>query len=479
MSENTQEKSAVAKREEETLQFWKENKIFQKSLEKPHHGDFTFYDGPPFATGLPHYGHILAGTIKDVIPRFQTMCGKRVLRRWGWDCHGLPIENLIENNFGLKNKKEIEEYGIEKFNEAARASVFRYDREWREVVYRSGRFIDMDDKYITMSPSYMESVWWAFAELHKKGLVYEGFKSMHLCPHCETALANFEVAQGYKDITDISVIAKFELKGEPNTYLLAWTTTPWTLPGNVALAVNPNIDYVKAEKDETTYIIAENLAEKILKENYKVKETFKGNILVGKNYTPLFSYYINADLENKENAWKVYEADFVSTDEGTGIVHIAPAFGEDDLNLSQKEKLPIIQHVSRDGKFVKEVTNFAGMDVKPKSDDEKTRLSADIAVIRYLQENGNYFSKEKITHSYPHCWRCDTPLLNYAASSWFVEVTKYKNKFIRENKKVNWVPEEIRDGRFGNWLEGARDWAISRSRYWGATQRQKVMHKTL
>ncbi len=483
MLEEPQEKSAVAQKEEEILKFWKENKIFEKSLEKSHRGEVTFYDGPPFATGLPHYGHILAGTIKDVIPRFETMRGKRVLRRWGWDCHGLPIENLIEGELGLKNKKDIEDYGIEKFNEAARASVFRYDKEWREIVPRSGRWVDMDDQYITMSPSYMESVWWSFAELYKKGLVYEGFKSMHLCPRCETTLANFEVAQGYKDITDISVTAKFKVKnpekiGLPeNSYFLAWTTTPWTLPGNVALAVGQNIEYtVWSQKDPSgkveTYVVA-SLAFNRMQVQAVTVTSLKGKDLVKLEYEALFDYYTDKEFENKENAWKVYAADFVSTEEGTGIVHIAPAFGEDDLNLSQKEKLPVIQHVGRDGKFVKEVTDFAGMDVKPKSDSStgsgQVHQKADIEIIKFLAHKNLLFSKEKIIHSYPHCWRCDTPLLNYASNSWFVEVTKYKDKFIRENKKVNWVPKEIGEGRFGNWLEGARDWAISRSRFWGAT----------
>ncbi|MDP2705244.1 MAG: class I tRNA ligase family protein [Patescibacteria group bacterium] len=493
MSENPPKKSEIARKEEEILDFWNKNRIFQKSLEKKApHGDVTFYDGPPFATGLPHYGHILAGTIKDVIPRFETMRGKRVLRRWGWDCHGLPIENLIEQELGIKDKKEIEALGIEKFNEAARASVLRYDQQWRRLIPRSGRWVDMDDQYITMSPSYMESVWWSFSELHKKKLIYQGFKSMHLCPHCETTLSNLEVALGYKDITDISVTVKFELKDEPGTYLLAWTTTPWTLPGNVALAVNPNTDYliVKAFSGSSeSYVIAkEALLNHLFKgqnslsfmqlfssddhewlggareqHSPRIKE-IKAKDLIGKSYKPLFDYYQNIPLENKERGWKVYAADFVTTEDGTGIVHIAPAFGEDDLNLAQKEKLPFIQHVSRHGVFEKEVTDFVGQFVKPKDDHQK----ADIEIIRHLAGKGLLFAKEKIIHSYPHCWRCDTPLLNYASASWFVAVTKYKDNFIKENKKVRFVPEEIRDGRFGKWLEGARDWAISRSRYWGA-----------
>lgn len=451
------EKSKIAKREEQTLAWWQENKIFEKSLaQEAPKGEFVFYDGPPFATGLPHYGHILPGTVKDIIPRYKTMLGYRVPRRWGWDCHGLPIENLVEKELGLGTKKEIEKFGIDKFNDRARASVLTYEKEWKEIIPRTGRWIDMGNAYKTMDASYTESVWWSFKNLFEKDLIYEGFKSMHLCPRCETTISNFEVSQGYKDITDISVYVKFELVDEPNTFLLAWTTTPWTLPGNVALAVRGDGVYVKAKKGAESFIVLKSLAEKVLKEDYEIVEEFKGETLVGGRYKTLFDYY--------QTDGQVYAADFVSTEEGTGIVHIAPAFGEEDYQLSLKEKLPFVQHVGTDGRFKPEVKDFSGELVKPKDDHQAT----DIKIIKYLAGKNLLFAKEKIIHSYPHCWRCDTPLLNYASSSWFLKVTEVKEKLLKANHEVKWVPEEIRDGRFGKWLEGARDWAISRSRYWGA-----------
>ena len=470
--DKTPEKSPIAQKEEEILKFWRENKIFEKSLKKASpKGEFVFYDGPPFATGLPHYGHILASTIKDVIPRFKTMQGYHVPRKWGWDCHGLPIENIVEKELNLKAKKEIVDFGIDKFNEEARKIVLRYANEWREQIPRFGRWVDMDNDYRTMDASYTESVWWAFKTLHEKGLVYEGFKSMHLCPRCETTLSNFEVAQGYKDITDISVYAKFELVDEPGTFMLAWTTTPWTLPGNVALAVNQEILYATVERQNEAgklekFIIAKERVEKLFgKEGYKIISSCSGKELVGKSYKPVFNYYENdSKLKNKENAWKIYGADFVTTTDGSGIVHIAPAFGSDDYELSKKEKLPFIQHVDISGKFKPEVTDFSGQSVKPKDDHQK----GDVEIIKYLARKGLLFSKEKIIHSYPHCWRCDTPLLNYATSSWFVKVSSIRNRLSKENDKIKWIPEEVGKYRFGNWLKDAKDWAVSRSRFWGA-----------
>jgi isoleucyl-tRNA synthetase len=460
-SERAQKPAAVetrAGKEEKILQFWEDNKIFKKSLEKKSpKGEFVFYDGPPFATGLPHYGHILPGTIKDVIPRYKTMRGYHVLRRWGWDCHGLPIENLIETELGLKTKKDIEKFGIAEFNSKARASVLRFEKEWKEIIPRTGRWIDMDNAYKTMDSSYIESVWWSFKNLYDKGLIYQSFKPMHLCPHCETTLSNFEVNQGYKDITDLAVTVKFESMEKPGAYLLAWTTTPWTLPGNVALAVNLEIEYVEVTGEVlgSTYILASSRVQKVFGEKHQILKKFLGRDLVGKKYKTIFDYY------QKEG--QVYGADFVSEEEGTGIVHIAPAFGEDDYNLSIKNKLPFIQHVGMDGRFKPEVTDFAGEQVKPKDDHQVT----DIKIIKYLAGKNLLFAKEKVVHSYPHCWRCETPLINYATYSWFLKVTDIKDKIIKNNKKVGWVPEDIRDGRFGKWLEGARDWAISRSRFWG------------
>ncbi len=452
--------------EEEILAFWNKEKIFQKSLEKESPmGEFVFYDGPPFATGSPHYGHALAGTIKDVVLRYKTMRGFRIPRRWGWDCHGLPVENLVEKELNLATKKDIEKYGVEKFNEAARASVFRYEKEWKKIIPRTGRWMDMENPYSTMDSSYTESVWWAFSKLHKKNLIYEGYKSMQICPRCETTLSNFEVGQGYKDVTDISVYAKFELIDEPNTFLLAWTTTPWTLPGNAALAVGRNINYSKVLCENAICIVAEEkVAEVFAGKQYETAGKILGSGLVGKEYEPLFDYYDDDSIKNHGNAFKVYAADFVTTTDGTGIVHIAPAFGEDDMNLGREYDLPFIQHVSMDGTFKKEVRDFAGLHVKPKDDPQKT----DIEIIKWLAAKNLLFAKKKIVHPYPHCWRCDTPLLNYAASSWFVKVASFKDKLVSENKKVSWVPSEIGENRFGDWLSGARDWAISRSRFWGA-----------
>ncbi|PCI21282.1 isoleucine--tRNA ligase [Candidatus Wolfebacteria bacterium] len=478
----TADKSEVALREEKILEFWKENKIFEKSLEKPSpKGDFVFYDGPPFATGLPHHGHILSTTMKDVIPRYKTMKGYKVERIWGWDCHGLPIENIIEEELGLETKKDIETYGIEKFNQAAQDSVLRYEKEWKEIIPRVGRWVDMDRDYKTMDWTYTESIWWAFKTLFDKGYVYEGHKAMHLCPRCETTLSNFEVNQGYKDVTDISVFVKFELTdpirtsgsqkeptsngaGEPKTFLLAWTTTPWTLPGNAALAIGKDFEYVKIKIGNENFILAKNLLN-VIEEEYTVIGEVKTEDLIGKSYTPLFDYYsTQSDLENRENGWKVYAADFVTVEDGTGIVHIAPAFGDDDMTLGKKEKLPFIQHVTTGGVFKDEVKDFIGQSVKPKDEPQ----SADIEIIKFLAHSNKLFAKKKIVHSYPHCWRCETPLLNYASSSWFIRVTDLVDKLLANNKKTNWIPEHIRDGRFGKWLEGARDWAISRSRFWGA-----------
>jgi len=560
--QNKNNKTPAQEREERILAYWNEHKIFEKSVEREApRGNFVFYDGPPFATGLPHFGHVLPTSIKDAVPRYKTMRGYRVRRRWGWDCHGLPVENLIEKELDLKTKKDIINFGIGKFNSAAREAVHRYVNDWKRIIPRLGRWADMENDYETMNSSYTESVWWAFKELHKKGLVYEGFKPMQICPHCETTLSNFEVAQGYKDIKDISVYVKFKLQGESKeqraklaldsdrgskdeekkeidnrsrdtgsyTYFLAWTTTPWTLPGNVALAVGKDVEYVKvkvksqnakskgdvsvipASRSEVEaqagilsndkvsnvdssngnlessatqdprfrgddkvdfYILAkERLASTFKKEEYEIVAEMKGSELIGKSYEPLFDYYSSdPSLKNKENGWKIYAADFVTTTDGTGIVHIAPAFGADDYSLGQKYHLPFVQHVNIDGTFKAEVKDFAGLKVKPKDtiEDKDAHLRTDIKVIQFLQDKSLLFAKENLTHSYPHCWRCDTPLLNYAASSWFVRVSDMTSKLVEQNKRINWIPSEVGEGRFGNWLLGAKDWAISRSRFWGA-----------
>lgn len=474
----TVEKSEVAQREEDVLAFWNEHDIFNKSLTKDApKGDFVFYDGPPFATGLPHYGHILASTIKDAIPRFRTMQGYRVPRRWGWDCHGLPLENLIEKKLGLATKRDIEAYGVKNFNEAAREAVLEYRDDWKRIIPRMGRWADMENDYRTMDASYTESVWWVFSELHKKGLVYEGFKSMHLCPRCGTTLSNFEVNQGYKDIKDIAVTVQLPLTDDPDSALLVWTTTPWTLPGNMAAAVHRDLDYVKVmvtdEALETTnnLILAKGRLAQLGTDDYEILEELKGSALVGKSYVPPFDYFKDQAFEHKANAWKIYHADYVQLgEEGTGAVHLAPAYGEDDMNLAKEHNIPIVHHVDSEGRFKDFIHDLECRLVKPKDDDdaEITHLDADIEIVRALKTNGRLFRKENITHSYPHCWRCDTPLLNYATTSWFVRVTDIKDALVAENSKVNWVPEHVGLARFGNWLEGARDWAISRQRYWGA-----------
>src|SRR3989338_2816773 len=464
-----QAKSETALREEGTLAFWKKNRIFEKSVEREApNGEYVFYDGPPFATGLPHYGHIVASVIKDAVPRFWTMRGYSVPRVWGWDCHGLPIENIVEKELGFKHKKDIIGYGIDKFNETCRARVLTYAEEWEKIIPRIGRWADMEHAYRTMDKPFMESVWWGFKQVYDKGLVYEDYRSMHICPRCETTLSQQEVSEGYKDVKDISVTLKFELVDEPGTYFLAWTTTPWTLPGNVALAVNPKVTYVKAKPLEGMYWVAKERAATVVP-NAEIVEEKKGSELVGKKYNPPFDYYSrDTSLKNRENGWKVYAADFITTDAGTGIAHEAPAFGADDWELSKRENLPFVQHVGMDGTMKPEVKDFAGMEVKPRSEDDKVRLGTDIAVLKYLQEKDLFFSKENVTHSYPHCWRCDTPLLNYATSSWFVSVTKVKENLMKNAEAVTWSPEHIKEGRFGKWLEGARDWSISRQRFWSS-----------
>ncbi|PIR66773.1 MAG: isoleucine--tRNA ligase [Parcubacteria group bacterium CG10_big_fil_rev_8_21_14_0_10_36_14] len=459
----------IPKNEEKILSFWKKNNIFKKSIEiRPENRPYVFYDGPPFATGLPHYGHIVASLMKDIVPRYWTMKGFRVDRKWGWDCHGLPIENIIEKKLNLKSKLEIENYGIDKFNNACHATVLKYAEEWKRVIDRIGRWVDMENDYKTMDIEYMESVWWVFSELWKKDLIYQGHKAMHVCPRCETPLSNFEVTQGYKDVKDISVTAKFKLKDakklelEGDVFVLAWTTTPWTLPGNVLLAIGKNIKYqVLSIKGETgLYIIAKDRVASVTKDKEpKIEKDLKGTTLIGLEYEPLFPYF-----KNTEKAFRIVPADFVTTEEGTGVVHIAPAFGEDDYELGMREGVSFVQHVEMDGKFTKDVKDFSGMEVKPKEYPQKT----DLEILKWLAKENKIFSKEKYEHSYPHCWRCDSPLINYATSSWFIKVTELKSDLLKNNKKIHWVPEHIKEGRFGKWLEGARDWAVSRNRFWGA-----------
>ncbi len=459
----------LSDKEKEILNFWEEKDIFQKTLEKDSpKGEFVFYDGPPFATGSPHYGHLVASLMKDIVPRFFTMQGYHVERVWGWDCHGLPIENIVEQEAGLNSKKDIEKMGVDKFNQTCRSKVLLYADEWKKVIKRLGRFVDMDNAYKTMDKDYMESVWWVFKDLWEKDLIYKDYKSMHVCPRCETTLSQSEVSQGYKEVKDLSVTVEFELNDDKGVYLLAWTTTPWTLPGNTAIAVGEDIDYIKFSlKDkEKTYILARaKLDEYFDKKDIKILDTFKGKNLVGKKYKPVFDYYLNKDLKNKDNLYTIHEADFVNLEDGTGIVHIAPAFGEDDMNLGGEKNLAFIQHVDKTGRFKDEVTDFAGDFVRPKDDPQKT----DKKVIKYLKNKDSLFKSEEYSHTYPYCWRCDTPLLNYATSSLFVNVTAIKENLLKNAKDIHWVPGHIKTGRFGKWLEGARDWAISRQRFWGST----------
>ncbi len=462
--------------EKEVLEYWKKHAIFERSVnERPENKPYTFYDGPPFATGLPHYGHIVASVMKDVIPRFWTMRGYRVERKWGWDCHGLPIENIVEKEFDLKSKKDIEAYGVGAFNDRCEGKVMEYAGEWKKVIHRLGRWVDMENAYKTMDLPFMESIWWVFQELWKKGYVYEGYKSMHLCPRCETTLSNFEVAQGYLDVTDISVTVSFELTSGPRkgAHVLAWTTTPWTLPGNVLLAVGADMEYAEVTCEEKRYIIASSCIERVFggkggfqTHPYTIGEKFSGSTLAQSTYDPLFPYFrIHA------NAFRVVTADFVSDEEGTGIVHIAPGYGADDMALAEAENVKPLMHVKTNGQFVTEVEvplaaegyEVSGIPVKAKGEYS----AIDIQVIKWLAHHGKLFAKEKLVHNYPHCWRCDTPLLNYATTSWFVRVSSMTDRLLKNNQEIRWIPDNMKEGRFGKWLEGARDWAISRSRYWG------------
>ncbi len=466
--------------EQEILELWERTDAFRKSIDqRPDNKPYVFYDGPPFATGLPHYGHIVASLMKDTVPRYWTMRGYRVERVWGWDCHGLPIENIVEKEMGTKTKKEIEAMGVAEFNERCRSKVLGYVADWKKTVRRLGRWVDMDNAYVTMSRDYMESVWWVFKQLWDKGLVYEDYRAMHICPRCETTLSQQEVSEGYKDVKDISVYVKFKLKagdqmtklGLPeDTSMIAWTTTPWTLPGNVALAVGPGVDYALVQSEGQHYIVASKLVEKVfINKEFAILKEIGGVELVGLAYEPLFDYYAkDRTLKNWANGWKVCAANFVTEESGTGIAHEAPAFGADDWELGKKVGLPFVQHVGLDGRMKPEVLDFTGLEVKPRSDDDKVRLSTDIAVLKYLQESGAFFAKENLVHPYPHCWRCDTPLLNYATSSWFVKVTGVKDEAIKQAEKINWSPAHIKEGRFGQWLGGARDWSISRQRFWAS-----------
>jgi isoleucyl-tRNA synthetase len=530
------------KLEEEILSFWEKNKIFEKSVsQRAGQEEFVFYDGPPFATGLPHFGHFVPSTIKDIIPRYQAMKGRHVERRFGWDCHGLPVETLIEKELGLNSKSDIERYGVEKFNEACRVSVLRYVKEWRHYISRLGRWVDFDNDYKTMDADYMETIWWVMKSLWEKGLLYEGYYILPYCPRCATVLSNHELTLGgYRDVHDPAITIRFKVRGERlpprseassarpeagrpgasplppsagetpatpphdpkaenpvefaqqtpgrnptgfapqspaapqgggltdaldgHSYFLAWTTTPWTLPSNLALTVGPDIDYVlvsdlssdKSGDGEVRYILAEARLPAYYKSagEYRIIQRFKGADLVGLEYEPLFPYFAWAA---EQNAFRVYPGDFVSTEDGTGIVHTAPGFGEDDQRVLKGTGVPVICPIDAECRFTAEVPDYQGLFVK----------DADKAIMERLRAEGKLVKREQILHSYPHCWRCGSPLIYRAVSSWFVNVEKIKGDMLDANSKIYWVPDHIKAGRFGKWLEGARDWAISRNRYCG------------
>ncbi len=444
--------------EKKVLEFWDNGKIFEKSIKQRKNKPlFSFFDGPPFLSGTPHYGHILATAIKDAITRYKTMAGFKVERRVGWDCHGLPVEYLIEKDLGIKSKKDIEKLGIEKFNNACRASGIGSLDVFEKTLKRVGRWADYSNSYFTWDNDYIESVWWVFKKLWDQNLIYKDYRVSPYCPRCETPLSNFEVNQGYKETKDNSIFVKFKKKAAGETYFLAWTTTPWTLPGNVALAVAPNVKYVLVKQGSESYILAKDLL-KVLNGPYKILKEFKGKDLEGEEYEPLFGSISRQNIDNIKNAFKILPADFVSTEDGTGIVHTAAMYGEDDFRLGKKYKLPMFHTVDESGNFKDCVHEWEGKFVK----------SVELEIIHKLQSRGLIYRTEEITHTYPFCWRCDSPLLYYALDSWYVAVTKIKSHLVKNNKKINWVPAHLKEGRFGNWLKDARDWGISRNRFWGA-----------
>lgn len=442
-------------REKEVLAFWKENEIFEKSVEKNKGKEsFNFYDGPPTANGKPHIGHILTRVMKDIIPRYKTMKGYYVRRKAGWDTHGLPVELEVEKQLGIDGKQEIEKYGIEPFIKKCKESVWKYKHEWEVMSDRIGYWADMKNPYITYDDNYIESVWWSLKQVADKGLLYKGYKIVPYCPRCGTALSSHEVAQGYKDVEEKSVFVKFAVKGREKTYFLAWTTTPWTLPSNVALCVNPAEDYTEIKVGDEVYIMADALVGSLFAEGeYEKLCVRKGKDYEYTEYEPLFDY----DTGAKEKAWYVTCDGYVTLTDGTGVVHIAPAFGEDDSNVGKRYGLPFVQMVDSRGRFVDAAYDLKGIFAK----------DADKLIIEKLKEEGKLFKELMFTHSYPFCWRCDTPLLYYARSSWFIKVTAVKEQLLASNASVNWMPPTIGTGRMGNFLENVIDWGISRERYWG------------
>ena len=439
--------------EKEIANLWTARNVIKKNFDMNQDGEyFTFYDGPPTANGRPHVGHVLTRVMKDIIPRYKVMKGYKVIRKAGWDTHGLPVELEIEKKLGISGKEQIEEYGVEKFVKECKESVFTYVSMWEKMTNQIGYWVDMENPYVTYHNPYIESVWWALKQMWDKGLLYEGHKVMPYCPRCGTALSSHEVAQGYKDVKDLTCIAKFKVVGEENKYILAWTTTPWTLPSNLALCINKAYTYIEAKVGDEILILSKDLADKVLGEDYEIAREFPGTQLLGTKYEQLMPF---GKVEGK--AFEVIHGDYVTLSDGTGVVHIAPAYGEDDSLVAKANGITFINLVDREGKFVEEVTPWAGKFVK----------KCDESICKWLEENNKLFKSERYLHSYPHCWRCDTPLLYYPKESWFVAMTTLRDKLLENNNKINWYPDNIRTGRFGKFLENVIDWGISRDRYWG------------
>ncbi|MGF9965872.1 isoleucine--tRNA ligase [Bacillus rhizoplanae] len=445
-------KELAVRREARIRKQWNEQDTFMQSIRNREGAQsFVFYEGPPTANGLPHVGHALGRTIKDLVARYKTMTGYKVLRKAGWDTHGLPVELGVEKQLGISGKHDIEKYGVEAFLAKCKESVFTYEKQWREFTESIGYWVDMEAPYITLDNSYIESVWHILGTIHEKGLLYKGHRVSPYCPSCQTSLSSHEVAQGYKTVKDLSATVKFQLANRENEYVLGWTTTPWTLPANVALAVHPEMEYVRAQQGENVYIVAKELAKEVLQQEYKVLSVHKGSELTGLSYVPPFQF------TEVTNGQCIVSADFVTAHSGTGIVHIAPAYGEDDYKVVQEHGLSFVNVVNEKGEYTSDVPFLQGKFVK----------ECDVDIVRYLAEHGLLYHKEKYEHSYPHCWRCDSPLLYYANESWFIRTTALKEEFLQNNNEVTWHPDHIQHGRFGNFLENMVDWNISRKRYWG------------
>ena len=453
-------KTDFPKMEEAIQKFWEDKDIYRKSVEnRSPDNEYVFYDGPPFATGLPHYGHLVPGTIKDLYPRYQTMKGKRVNRRFGWDCHGLPVEYEMEKILNIRGHKAVQEYGVAKFNEQCRSIVLRYTSEWKATINRMGRWVDFENGYRTMDTDYMETIWWVFATLYKKGLIYEGYNILPYSAALATPLSNFEVnLGGYQDVSDPAITVRFKLDGTDDTYMLAWTTTPWTLPSNLALALGPEIDYVKVKDLQSNeyYILGEARLSHYYRDSslYEIIQRYKGSELAGLRYEPLFPFF--ADLK-ETGAFLTVLGDYVTIEDGCGIVHTAPGFGEDDYQVLKGTGIPVVCPIDDDCRFTDEVSLWSGVFVK----------DADKSIIDWLKNNGKLIKKETIVHSYPFCYRTHTPLIYRAMACWYVDVNKLKQAMLDANEQIEWIPSHLKHGRFGKWLEGARDWAISRNRFWG------------